>query len=358
MRAPAVVACAALLAGASTARAQGCSYPAPPEDARGAARAGLPADVAWPPWFYARADRVARLVRLTPLDRRVLPASAREVRIWLVGPGIESHMVRFEERGRRTRGEVVIHWEVTPVDSACGEPAGESMHDLMLYSLPGRCGPIASGDVVAACRGRFARAPDWRATLQALAADGLWELPDQSTLPPRNFVVNDGWGMVVELRDGARYRAYKFGNPDFGGSPIEQRAARMGERFRALLALLREPDVVRGYRGIYTGPVGPRARLDLDSTASFRACGGTETWGVSGWVETLPALRDVPVADSAVRDSAGRVRAPVRRLYVEARGQLTPTWLARRWESRFPRVLQLGEMRVARPWTLAECPPR
>ncbi|GLC24695.1 hypothetical protein [Roseisolibacter agri] len=350
MRAPTVLACGALLAGAaSTARAQGCSYPAPPEDARGAARAGLPADVSWPPWFYARADRVARLARLTPLDRRVLPDGVREVRIWLVGPGITSHMIRFTEQGGRTRGEVVIHWEVTPVDSACGEPAGESMHDLMLYTLPGQCGPIASGVDVAACRARFARAPDWRATLQALAADGLWELPDQSTLPPRNFVVFDGWGMVVELRDGARYRAYEFNNPGMGQSLPEQRAARMGERFRALLALLREPDVVRDYRGIYTGPVGPRARLDLDSTASFRACGGAETWGVSGWVPSLTALHDVPVTDSGV---------PVRRLYVEGRGELTPAWLARRWESRFARVLQLREMRVARPWTAAGCPPR
>ena len=360
MRALTVVACAAQLAGgASTGRAQACEHGALPQDAHGAARAGLPADVDWPPWFYARADRVVALARLAPLDRRVLPPGEREARIWVEGPGMPSEMFRRVARGPRVTGEIVLYWDAPPPDAACGEPPGETMHDLMRYALPGRCGPIADGADMAMCRGRFTRAPDWRAALQALDADGLWTLPDRSTLPKRDFVVNDGWGIIVELRDGARYRAYAYDDPMFGGTGEEQRAARIGARLREIARLLRDPDVHRDYRGIYTGPVGPAARLDLDSTATFRACGASESWGVSGWIGELPALRDVvPAADSGARRPNERPRAPVRRLYVETRAQLSPAWLARRWASPFPRVLQLREVRVARPWTASGCPPR
>ena len=56
------------------------------------------------------------------------------------------------------------------------------------------------------------------------------------------------------------------------------------------------------------------------------------------------------LADSTVRDSS---------LYeVEVLGELTPEWLARRWESKFPRVLQVMELRAVRPSPTRACTAR
>jgi hypothetical protein len=354
----AMVALAAMYA--SSAAAQGCEVPYRfDQDSTAARRAGLrPAErgATWPELFYPRADSVVRAAGLRPLDETSRAEGEREVRVWSEGFGIPAYLYRFLERRGRVTGEVVLFWEAPPPDSApaCGERPGETTDDLMLHSQAGRCDRFAHAAGVGVCRARFTRPPDWGAVLRRLEAAGLWDLPDPASLPPVDYVTNDGWGITVELRDRARYRAYDYNNPQTKPWPEARRAVEIRDHLRAIWSRMRPADVVRDYRGIYEGPAGRGARLDLDSLASFRPCGQAVTWGVQGYVSELPALRDLAPDTAGVGGSG--LAAPVRRrLYVEARGELTPEWLARQWQSRYPRVLQLREVRVARPRREAEC---
>jgi hypothetical protein len=346
--------------------AQGCSVPYRfDQDSTAARRAGLrPAErrATWPALFYPRADSVLRAAGLPPLDQAPAAEGEREVRVWSEGFGVPAYLYRFVERRGRTTGEVVLFWGAPPPDPnpACGERPGETTDDLMRYTQAGRCGGFARAAGIGVCRARFTRPPDWGAVLRRMEAAGLWELPDPASLPAVGYVTVDGWGFTAELRDGARYRAYAYDNPQTMPWPEARRAVAVSDHLRAISARMRPAAVVRDYRGIYEGPAGPGARLDLDTLANFRPCGQAVTWGVRGYVTELQALRDLAPDVAGARPAqarAARARVGVRRrLYVEATGQLTPAWVARRQRSRYPRVLQLTDVRTARPWRAAECP--
>src|SRR5262245_59572223 len=103
------------------------------------------------------------------------------------------------------------------------------------------------------CRATFTRSPDWAAVLKRAEAAGLWTLPDQ-WLPPDGMQITEGWGIIVELRDGNRYRVYHYNNPDVRGpSPENASAVAIRAALGAIDSLVKLPDVVRTYRGITSG---------------------------------------------------------------------------------------------------------
>ena len=214
----------------------------------------------------------------------------------------------------------------------------------MLYSLRGSCTGFRRRESWGACRAAFVREPEWRSVLDSLESAGLWELPEPSTLPGPGRLVLDGWGVRVELRSGGSYRTYGYSNPDAQPWPEAAQVVRLVRALGAIDSLIRDPDVVKIYRGVTPG------RYESE----FRRCGSGDVWqfDADAWDEARRAgtAPGVQAADTSVR------------LYVEVRAEPSPTWLAREWGSPYSRVLQVYDVLTVKPWTGAECgkegPPR
>lgn len=168
-------------------------------------------------------------------------------------------------------------------------------------------------------------------------AAGLWTLPDQ-WIPPDGMQVVDGWGMTVELRDGSRYRAYHYTNPDARNpSPEAASAVTIRVALGAIDSLAKTPDVVRAYRGITAGAY----------RSEFVDCASGARWEFYDDLHSLAGRSKVafqPASDSTAR------------YVVEVVGELTPAWLARRWNSRYTRVLQIFRLVSVRPALDGACP--
>ena len=319
--------------------------PASPAQIVGSNVDSIPND-SWVRIYFDHFDQGAKAAGLAPLRESALPAGEREVRLWTqVEIGVPKQLYRFTERGGRVRGEVVEYWSLERGDFADERP-GETMHDLMLYTLRGRCDHFTTSADAAACRARFRREPSWAAVLRAAESHGLWSLPDPSVLPKENTIGIDGWTMVVELRDGPRYRTYRYHNP--GSHPqwaSDAQASGIVGVLRGLDSLVSPPDIHRVYRGLTTG----RYR------SAFRSCGGEQTWDFYSDLRSMlaraqPELR--ATAPAQLSDSAARGET----LYeVEVLGELTPEWLARRWESKYSHVLQVLELRAVRAAPDSRC---
>jgi hypothetical protein len=188
------------------------------------------------------------------------------------------------------------------------------------------------------CRADFTRSPDWRAVLERAEALGLWTLPDQWSLPYDGMQVTDGWSIVVELRDGSRYRAYHYNNPDARKpSPEAASAVAIRATLGAIDSLRKTPDVVKTYRGITTGAF----------RSEFVDCATGARWQFDNELGSLAERSKVsfqPASDSTTR------------YVVEVVGELTPEWLARRWNSKYIRVLQVFQLVSVRPAANGRCP--
>lgn len=174
--------------------------------------------------------------RLEPIRRVRLSAGEREIRMWYRG-GLPEHVIRIRASRDTVRGEVIVFWPVEAVaDSACG-PAPQV---FLRPTLAAKCDTIVQHATVGVCRGRFARRPDWRRVLAALDANGAWSLPDESAMPLiGNTVTVDGYMIGVEMRDGARFRAWEYANPEDDPRPEFRRAAAIGAIARDVLKQLR-----------------------------------------------------------------------------------------------------------------------
>ena len=289
-----------------------------------------------------RYDHEAMAAGLVPLREARLRPGEREVRIWTkveLSGTVQLH--RFTERDGRVRGEMVYAWDAGPPNESLGERTGETYHDHMLYRLRGACEGFAVAFERGACRARFQREPPWNRVLRQAEANGVWTLVDQDTLPHTGFTITiDGWSMVVELRDGASYRAYHYHcpwvHPEWRSATLATAIARS---LQAIDSLMTRPDVRKVYRGLTTGGYG----------TAFRPCAGGDAWEFDNelrWMlKRAPASVRASAPPSAL-DSTAR-NGP---LYeVEVLGELTPEWLARwRRDSRYARALLPVELRAVR----------
>lgn len=247
---------------------------------------------------------------------------------------------------------MIRYWGAHPPDTASGERAGETTDDLMRYKLRGQCDGFAVAEETGVCRALFVAPPAWDSVLRAMEAEGLWTIPDPSTLPTDGVMVFDGWTIVVELRDGARYRTYRYNSPDLHPSwPSAARVEAIARALGAIDAHLAPVAARQTYRGVTTGAY----------RSAFEVCGDTATWEFGSELRGLAANAPSSVrttlpaglTDTTARDSTGRREAT--RYTIEIEGELTPEWLARHWESRYARVLQPYRLRAARRGVAADC---
>jgi hypothetical protein len=322
----------ALLATGGGCHSRAARTPHPPTAEQEAVR-GI-----WQSVYYPIFDSVTQSAGLSRLRTTALARGQREIRIWIGGGlGYPQDLYRFVENHGRVSGELVLYWHAGGLGP--DERPGETFHDLMLYSQGGRCSGFAVGAAMGTCRGEFVGSPDWKAVLRRAEAEGLWTLPDESSLPPDGMMVLDGWGITVELRGAARYRAYHYGNPDAHKWPEAAKAVRIARALDTVSTLLRQPDVVRTYRGVTSGAY----------RSEFVDCASGERWQFYDELRSLAERSKVTFAPAA--DSGARY-------LVEVVGELTPGWLARRWQSPYARVLQVTRLVAVQPSPNGACPER
>lgn len=166
-----------------------------------AALLGVPA-ATWVPIYYESIDAVTETVGHQPLRREDLPDGQQEVRVW-VGFGITGPMeyLRLRATQEQVRGELYLWWSTR---------YGSGPVDFVREHFA--CEPVQQGVAAGACRARYSAAPEWGQLLDLMEEHQVWSLPDASTLPGEVQML-DGTGVLVEVRDGQRYRAYLYSNP-------------------------------------------------------------------------------------------------------------------------------------------------
>lgn len=293
----------------------------------------------WQSVYLPGFDSAAKSAGLSRLRTTALSRGQREIRIWIGGGiGYPQDLYRFVDAGGRVSGELVRYWHAEALGGSDERP-GETFHDLMLYSQRGSCAGFAVRAGMGTCRGEFVRPPDWKAVLRRVEAEGLWTLPDESSLRHDGVAVMDGWGITVELRDGPRYRTYQYGNPDAHKWPEAAKATQIARALDTVRTLLRPADAVRSYRGVTSGV----------HQSEFVDCATGERWQFYADLRSLAERNKVtfvPAADSGAR------------YLVEVVGELTPEWLARRWESPYPRVLQVFQLVAVQGSPSVACPDK
>jgi len=188
---------------------------------------GVPDDH-WPDLFFWHFDRITDTLGLHPLREMQSISHDREIRIWLSSFS-SANLFRLIESDGAVSGAVYRSWPEK-------YGSGASFHERMVDSLADRCGDFRLKDGKASCRAILDPIPDWNSLLSHVELGGLWTLPDPSRLPPINRFQSDGWGIVVELHDGERYRTYRYHFPIAAESWPEGRAAKtIAEAFSALL---------------------------------------------------------------------------------------------------------------------------
>lgn len=166
-----------------------------------------------------------------------LPVGQQEVRIWF-GFGIfrVSHMLRLQVKpSGDVLGELLVHYrnDLSDMDSKDAKEFRRGILD--------GCKDFREGKVEDVCTATFDHGPNWRSIYRELLKNGLLELPDESTLPEPAIEVSDGFAIVVELRDGPRYRAYEYSNPMFRSEPQAVSASKVMRIVGGIISDSNEP---------------------------------------------------------------------------------------------------------------------
>jgi len=338
-----IASAAALLAVACAAR-----HPTPaPERLTSLGADSIPKDF-WVDIYFRSFDLAASAAGLPILRQTPIASGEREVRIWTqVEIGEPREMYRFVERGGRVTGEMYLHFHYSPADTSMGQRPGETFADLMRSNLAGPCNRILSSKGIGACKVEFAEEPRWSAILRDAEAEGLWTIPDPSALPPDKVMVMDGWTIIVELREGAHYRTYRYNSPSAHPTwAVTKNVMRIAGGLQEIDSKMKPRESVKLYRGVTTGKYA----------SSFRPCSDTVAWEFHDQLSSM-AKRSSPAVRSSLPSSITQPGVPDTAVVytVEVYGELTPEWLARRWESKFSRVLQTASLKSAHVGIDADC---
>lgn len=131
-----------------------------------------------------------------------------ELRIWSgFGTYPVNRMLRLRiGRDGQVRGEVLMYY-ASDLDWMDTDEARRFRREVL-----GDCVNLKRGRDTDVCTFKHRRKPDWHAVHQRVLALGILSLPDESKLPPPEIDIIDGSAMVVEIKDGAAYRAYQYSN--------------------------------------------------------------------------------------------------------------------------------------------------
>ena len=296
--------------------------------------------------FLERKDRVVEAAGLPHLRSTPIPEGVREVRVWISESYFyPQNLYRLVDDGA-VSGELILYWPEEPPDVGSEDhPTAMIPPDAMRYYLEGQCDGFQAKAQVGVCRALFTRSPDWAGMLARAEAADVWTLPDESVLHmERDFVMLDGWIMVVELREGDKYRSYVYGNPDVlhPDQPEAIHAIEEADAMRASKSLRRPPDIRQSFQGVTSGKY----------MSAIWLCGGDTTWKFDGDLHHLATVAGIPFPgpddDTAFHDSESLY-------YVDVMAQPSPEWLAKIREWDYPRALQLIELVAVREWTGIEC---
>lgn len=165
----------------------------------------------------------AESAHLQPLKDITLQPNEREVRIW-IGFGVLSQMelvrLRLDSTGQ-IHGEAIFSYERPP-----NSPSSDD-GDYYYSELNKKCKAIGSSGDWQSCQPISSIGTDWPTVYHSMLALNLWDLPDDSELPRSSTLITDGVAMLVELRDGANYRAYSYSNPGTNNAPEAEKAAKI-----------------------------------------------------------------------------------------------------------------------------------
>jgi hypothetical protein len=160
-----------------------------------------------------RASELA-LAGLRPLALDTLPSDVREIRIRhgasFVGT---TTLLRVQATPSAVSGELILY---------VGSIA--DTHPDSQARIPLRCRKRGARPGRAACTAEFSDPVSWAAVLEQMERQDVWSLPSAGSLP-RVHVVMDGHGIEVEVRQGACYRSYQYGNPESETIPEYRKAA-------------------------------------------------------------------------------------------------------------------------------------
>ena len=178
-----------------------------------------------PPFLLQFTHRATEAARIGELSKANLKADEREVRIWF-GFGIMriDRMLRLRISSSGTvHGEVLVHYSNDLSDMTQSD-ASEFHQDVR-----SSCTNFREGSEANVCTALYRREPNWRSIYKKLVALGIFDLPDESTLPKPEYEINDGAAIVVEVRHGSNYRAYEYSNPVFRNQPEAVAASKIME---------------------------------------------------------------------------------------------------------------------------------
>ncbi len=208
---------------------------------------GLP-DEPWVEIFYEAIDDATLAAGHPRLREQPLEPGARELRLW-VGFGLRRRQQYLRltiapedsDTCPKIVGEPHAWWH-----EAAGEACGQAARQIATEVA---CGPPGWGEHHGACPLKLASAPDWVTTYERLLEHRVWELPG-SAHHPEHVRATDGTSLVVELREGDRFRAYEYGNP--GSQRYE--AARDAAAIVALVQALAAPPSSEPATGMSAAP--------------------------------------------------------------------------------------------------------
>ena len=176
---------------------------------------------------------VALTSGLGELRKSDLSLEEREVRIWTgFGSIVPEHMVRMlvNQRGE-VSGFVFVHY---PHDlSFLGDNETEKAFRNEVHCSEDS---VQRGNEVHVCTSTLQESLDWEKEYRALVGLGLWDLPDESELPPPETEVLDGAAVLVEVRVGGNYRAYQYINPGFRKGKEAGAAVKIMQRVYSIIA--------------------------------------------------------------------------------------------------------------------------
>jgi hypothetical protein len=171
--------------------------------------------------WLVRRELVTSLVDIPALRGAVPWRVRREARIsWGGGPTWTTEpLVRLVERSNGgASGDLVVYWSNRPQSLGTQRPPGGE--------IPAAgCGEVTRDSAYTACRLAKPLRLDWRAVRDTLEAFGLWSLPGDGIArrEPAGGAFKDGFAVAIELREGDRYRAFRYDSPNFIGTPDASR---------------------------------------------------------------------------------------------------------------------------------------
>jgi hypothetical protein len=198
-------------------------------------------------WSVDAMTAAAGLARLRSLG--ALGSARREVRMWMgFGIGAPDWMLRMVDEPGGARGELRFWWtgERARIGRFHGTPrqrAGhEALHRRFSRQMRGDtrragCTEWTESLDLETCRFTFRREPDWNAVLAAVDSLDAWTLANPATLTPPMRGGMHGSTLIVEVRDGDRYRTYAYWCPSlFPNLPEAARAHALAQLAEPMLA--------------------------------------------------------------------------------------------------------------------------